>query len=251
MFDPEVVAETRREVAAMVDAHGASLVYLVVSGSHATGLAGEGSDIDIRGVFIPPVNVLLGMDKLETLEIKSKDVVLHSASKFVKLCTQGNPNALDWLFVPDACVLVESPAFSASIVRPRDMFLSKNLHARFKGYASGQLAKMRSGGTRELGEKRKADMEKYGYSTKNAMHAVRLVRMGLEVLKSGTYSVLREDREELLAIRRGVMKLSWIESTIESHMDSMDDAVLESPLYDTPNRSVINMALVALHSRFV
>jgi uncharacterized protein len=44
---------------------------------------------------------------------------------------------------------------------------------------------------------------RFGYDTKHAMHLVRLHRMALETLESGSVTVYRPDRDELLAIRDG------------------------------------------------
>ncbi len=45
--------------------------------------------------------------------------------------------------------------------------------------------------------------EKYGYDTKHAMHLVRLLRMGEEILSTGQVLVRRPDAQELLGIRNG------------------------------------------------
>lgn len=65
--------------------------------------------------------------------------------------------------------------------------------------------------TRDLGAKRKADIETHGYSCKNAMHMIRLLRMGCEVLEGGRYDVHRPDAEELLRIRAGEWTLAEVE----------------------------------------
>jgi uncharacterized protein len=45
----------------------------------------------------------------------------------------------------------------------------------------------------------------FGYDTKHAMHLVRLLRTGLEILERQTLSVRREDAAELVAIREGAL----------------------------------------------
>lgn len=45
--------------------------------------------------------------------------------------------------------------------------------------------------------------EKFGFDLKHAVHLVRLMRMGIEILEHGKVIVYRPDREELLAIRNG------------------------------------------------
>ena len=57
--------------------------------------------------------------------------------------------------------------------------------------------------------------EKYGYDTKHAMHLVRLLRMGEEILKGEGVKVRRPDAQELLDIRNGKFTydelVSWAE----------------------------------------
>lgn len=52
-------------------------------------------------------------------------------------------------------------------------------------------------------ESRSALEEKFGFDTKHAMHAVRLLRMGEEILREGIVHVKRADAKDLLAIRNG------------------------------------------------
>lgn len=55
--------------------------------------------------------------------------------------------------------------------------------------------------------KSRAELErKFGYDTKHAMHLVRLMRMGAEILTAGAVIVRRPDAEELLSIRYGAWK---------------------------------------------
>lgn len=53
---------------------------------------------------------------------------------------------------------------------------------------------------------KRAELERrHGYDTKHAMHLVRLMRMGLEVLETGELRVRRPDADELNAIRDGAL----------------------------------------------
>lgn len=47
--------------------------------------------------------------------------------------------------------------------------------------------------------------EKFGYDTKHSMHLIRLMRMCKEIMETGKVIVKRPDREELLAIRNGIL----------------------------------------------
>lgn len=71
---------------------------------------------------------------------------------------------------------------------------------------------------RERNETRSELEELYGYDTKHAMHLVRLLRMGKEILTEGHVHVLRPDASELLEIRNG--KLTYEE--IVEYAEAMD-----------------------------
>jgi predicted nucleotidyltransferase len=62
---------------------------------------------------------------------------------------------------------------------------------------------------------RRAELEaKFGYDTKHAMHLVRLMRSGLELLENGTLTVRRKDAAELSAVRDG--RLTYDELVLEA-----------------------------------
>lgn len=65
--------------------------------------------------------------------------------------------------------------------------------------------------------------EKFGYDTKHAMHLVRLLRMGVEILRDGEVVVKRSDAEELLAIRNG----AWTYEEVVKYAGEMDREVRE------------------------
>lgn len=76
----------------------------------------------------------------------------------------------------------------------------------------------------------RAELEaKWGYDTKHAMHLVRLLRMGREILESGKVVVKRPDAEELLAIRNGLWNYEEL-----IHWAREQEAVLDA-LYQTSN----------------
>jgi hypothetical protein len=65
--------------------------------------------------------------------------------------------------------------------------------------------------------------EHYSFDTKHAMHLVRLMRMGVEILTTGEVLVKRPDAEELLAIRNG----AWSYDQIIEYAEYMDNEVRE------------------------
>jgi hypothetical protein len=74
----------------------------------------------------------------------------------------------------------------------------------------------------------RAELEsRHGYDTKHAMHLVRLMRMGLEILQTGELHVRRPDAEELRAIRDGALsydELMEIATALQSKMGEAAEA---------------------------
>ena len=77
-------------------------------------------------------------------------------------------------------------------------------------------------------EKRSELEEQFGYDTKHAMHLVRLLRMGEEILTDGVVNVARPDAEELLDIRNG----AWTYEEIVQYAEHTDHNIREV-LYKT------------------
>ena len=71
---------------------------------------------------------------------------------------------------------------------------------------------------------RSALEENFGYDTKHAMHLVRLLRMGVEILRDGEVIVKRPDAEELLSIRAG----AWTYEQVVQYAEQMDLDVREN-----------------------
>jgi uncharacterized protein len=99
----------------------------------------------------------------------------------------------------------------------------------------------------------RAELEaKFGYDTKHAMHLVRLMRMGEEILRTGKVLVKRPDREELLAIRRGAWKYEDLIKYAKTMDETMAEAEKVSPLPKRPNREKLDeicMRVVEIYVR--
>lgn len=89
----------------------------------------------------------------------------------------------------------------------------------------------------------RAELEaKYGYDTKHAMHLIRLLRMGHEVLSTGKVLTKRPDAAELLAIRAGAWSFEKLEEEAARLEAAMGQVV--SPLPEKPHREALDRVLV-------
>lgn len=127
------------------------LIYEYIRGSEAYGtkipdglLLKAHSDIDTAGVFAIPFNSLIGMNDYYTdiIADEKNDNVWYELGKWFKLLIASNPNILESLWIPERCILYESPIMS-EIKNHRDKFLSKIIYETFGGYARSQIKKAR------------------------------------------------------------------------------------------------------------
>jgi predicted nucleotidyltransferase len=114
-------------------------------GSHAYGTNIEGSDLDIKGVCIPPKEYYLGFYKRFEQQVSKdpNDVVIFALDKFVKHAADCNPNFLEVLFV-DPSDIVYSNMFGNILRDMRGMFLSRKAKHTFSGYAHSQLKRIKT-----------------------------------------------------------------------------------------------------------
>ena len=86
---------------------------------------------------------------------------------------------------------------------------------------------------------------KHGYDTKHAMHLVRLMRMGLEVLASGELRVRRDDAAELAAIRDGALPFDALLAQVEDMRAAIERAAETTTLPEDVDRDAVDALLMA------
>jgi uncharacterized protein len=134
------------------------LVYVTLHGSQGYGLANEFSDVDMKGICIPPNDVENNLfDKFEQAEnspviedrfawLKNPknpklESTVYSFSKFCKLAANVNPNIIELLWSDEGDRFVfEKPM--VKLFQNRDLFLSSKAKFTFSGYAFAQAAKI-------------------------------------------------------------------------------------------------------------
>lgn len=134
------------------------IIYLTKHGSQAYGLAIEDSDLDLKGVCIPPYEVtnhlFQGFEQAENnQEVNEKykylvnpknpklESVVYSLYKFMKLASACNPNIIEVLWCDDEDILTMTNE-GDELRFNRDMFISSRCKHTFAGYSWNQLAKI-------------------------------------------------------------------------------------------------------------
>lgn len=117
-------------------------IFLTLHGSHAYGTNTPASDVDVKGIAIPPASYYLGLSKsFEQAEFKDPDGVVYEIRKFFKLARDCNPNIIEVLHTDESDWISCSPV-GRNIIEKRDLFLSKKAYYTFFGYARAQLKRI-------------------------------------------------------------------------------------------------------------
>jgi predicted nucleotidyltransferase len=118
-------------------------ILLVTHGSHAYGLNTPTSDIDLKGVAIPPKAYFLGFQqRFEQAESKDPyDMVVYEIRKFFNLAAECNPNIIEVLWADESTFRVLTP-LGRRMVEARERFLSRKARFTFSGYAHAQLKRI-------------------------------------------------------------------------------------------------------------
>jgi predicted nucleotidyltransferase len=215
------------------------VIFRCVIGSRAYGLETESSDVDRRGVYLPPAEMhwsLFGLP--EQLEIHRRDAgatpsqeCYWELGKFLLLALKANPNVLECLYTP----LVElATPLAREMLDLRDAFLSRLVYQTYNGYVMSQFRKLEQ------------DLRSRGaIRWKHAMHLIRLLLSGVTVLHEGFVPVtVFEHRDRLLAIRAG--QTSWEEVNawrLDLHRQ-FDEAFAHTGLPEQPDYARVNAFLV-------
>jgi predicted nucleotidyltransferase len=117
-------------------------ILLVTHGSHAYGTSTPTSDVDVKGVAVPPMRYFLRFtSQFEQAEQHEPDLVVYDLRKFFKLAAECNPNLIEVLFVSPRCHRKVAPA-GRELINNRQLFLSKKARYTFAGYAHAQLKRI-------------------------------------------------------------------------------------------------------------
>jgi uncharacterized protein len=221
--------------------------YETIIGSEAYGINKPGSsDKDIMGFCVPEKEILFpwltgeifGFDmKLKRFEQYMQhhinldeqhqyDVTIYNIVKFFRLAADGSPAVVESLFTPINCVISSTPL--GELVRQnRSLFLSKKLWHTLRGYSFSQISKALNRKYEQASESRRLDVEKYGYSTKDAAHCIRLMLEAEQLLLYGDLD-LQKDKELLKSIRRGEWQIKDVQNFFGEKEKQLEKLYVES-----------------------
>jgi predicted nucleotidyltransferase len=228
----------------------ADIIHAFIGGSalHGVKLGGT-DDTDVYGIYIEKPWLALGIETMEQFVASTApqtrrnvagdvDVMCYSLRRWAALAAKGNPTILHSLFTPAGPGETEWP----DILNRREIFLARKHARKYLGYAEAQLKRMCGlRGTGKHGQ-RPGVITKFGYDTKAAMHTLRLLYEGIELMKNHRVTLPRPARERklLLAVRRG----EWSEDRVIRQANRLMNALQESAA-TTSLPETVNLKLVS------
>jgi predicted nucleotidyltransferase len=208
------------------------VIFRCIVGSRAYGLDTEQSDVDRRGIYLPPANLqwaLYGVP--EQLENDATQEVFWELEKFLKLALKANPGILECLYSP---LVEQTSELARELLSIRESFLSKLVYQTYNGYVLSQFRKIEQ------------DVRTSGaIRWKHPMHLIRLLLSGVTILRDGYVPVrVDEHRDRLLAIRRGEMPWEEIDAWRLALHGELDDAFANTSLPERPDFERANSFLL-------
>ena len=202
----------------MNDEHTKRVIYKALAGSRAYGLEDDASDTDWRGIFLPRAEDHWSLRKVpEQIEIEETQEVYWEVEKFIRLALKANPTVLECLYSPH---VEEATPLALELLEIRDSFLSKEVHRTYGRYANSQFRRMETRIRTRLPIK-----------NKHAMHLLRLLMSGAELLETGRMQLdMTPHREELLRVKRGETPWPEVEAWRADLSTRLDLALARSVL---------------------
>jgi len=119
-----------------------NICLLTLGGSHAYGTNIEGSDVDVRGIFVPSKkDIILGIHNKQYINTET-DTVIYELDKIINYLSECNPNTIEMLGCkPEQYLYVND--YGKMILDNKEIFLSKKAIPRFTGYANQQLYRLK------------------------------------------------------------------------------------------------------------
>jgi predicted nucleotidyltransferase len=239
--------------------HPDCLIHLFVGGSELHGAKVKNTDdLDIYGVYLEPPELVLGLDKQDFYVWSTAgderrngpddiDVCLYSLRKWAGLAAKGNPTALHFLFSRNYAPNTDA---WEEVLKHRCVFLSRQAATQFRGFAEAQLRRLQGIGAGKKGQRHEL-IGAHGYDIKAAMHVIRLLNEGIELMCSGTITLPRPEKDLLITIRTGNYgSLDRVLNLANSLFAELERAETDSPLPEKVDRGQISALVSETYLRF-
>lgn len=240
-----------------------NLMLETIGGSQAYGCQTPTSDYDLLGIILPKAEHLfpqkfgfiLGFDQVPAFsrkELKGKDGKVNIDGKmfeaewvsliefFIHAGLKGSPNLVEILFVKRPLVTVGTK-MGWMLRDNRQKFLSMKTFHAFKGYANGQMHRIRQRNPET--EERKNLVAKHGYDVKMAYHTLRLIDQLEQILLTNDID-LERNKEECKLMRKGEWgDFDRFDNEFQKRMSNLEEIKNKSNLSQFPRQGDLKILL--------
>jgi uncharacterized protein len=220
-----------------------TIIHLFVGGSELHGAkVGATDDLDIYGVFLDDPAVVLGLEPRKHFVWSTAaddrrngpedvDLTMYSLRRWAQLAAKGNATALHFVF---ADTTAASNDLWRLVQACRELFISRQSAEQFLGFAGNQLRRITGEQGRGAKGRRPEYESVFGYDTKAAMHCLRLYLECIELMRAGTITLPRPERNFLIEARSGLWTLETFlaeadklrrEAEASAHTSSLPESV--------------------------
>lgn len=114
------------------------IIHECIVGSHLYNTNKEGSDVDIKGVYIQPTKEILKGNYFEQISDDKQDSTYYEIGRFIELLCKANPNMLD--IIGSDQILYTTNLWKQYFPNPQE-YITKKIKHTFSGYAHSQIQK--------------------------------------------------------------------------------------------------------------
>lgn len=242
MIDPRVAAAFERDNGFALETH---LLVLAPNGVASAG-------IEQLGFVIPPIGFHLGLSRWQywAKQVDELSIVIHSLEMAVRLLLKGNPGIASILWLDDPEYLYRHPLLDL-LRDQRAIFSSQAAVVSFTLLARHQLTRIEA--AEDFANYAVARRETvHRYDVQSAARLIRILRMGLAFLESGSLRVPRAgDADETTPIARGDWSFERVKAEAERLFIAVDVARSRSTLPARPDHAAANVVLMEVHRRML
>ena len=234
--------------------HEITVDYVIYSLQKFVKLAASANPTILETLFVSESDILymhpLGIKLRDNRDLFLSTKVKHSFSGYAYSQILRLKNHHKWINDPQVQPKQEDYYITKyrmvnNVSTPHTAFLENEYDAAYKKWVQYETWKT------NRNPERAALEEAYGFDGKFAMHAIRLLKQGLECLRDGVVNVKRvKDREELLGIRNGKMSYEDLIKYADDLMKQLDEAYGKSPLPREVDMNKIEDLLIDIQSEF-
>lgn len=240
-----------------------TVIYKTVVGSRLYGIHNDESDTDVKGLFMPPIENVFGIEggrKQDTQTFSNDEPdgpdkvegTLHSLREYFRLAVKGNPNLLEVPFAAPEYHLVCTDVGELVLEFARTHFLTKKVIPAYFNYFKHEYITIQTKPKEHSKDRRKILYDTHGYDTKAAGHAYRLATQVIQVLENGTLNPTLEgdDRKIVVDLRAGKVAKDDALSLLDGMKHRMSAAEQTTKIPDEPDMTAINQFLIFVQRNF-